>query len=88
MKNYPPYRYVEFPKVVYRCGVVGDDCITVDDAAAEESAAARGYYPHGVVTAVIPEPDALRVEAEKLGIKVDKRWGAERLRAEIEKAQQ
>jgi hypothetical protein len=30
-----------------------------------------------------PDVDVLRVQAEALGIKVDKRWGAERLRQEI-----
>lgn len=89
MKNYPPYSYVEYPKCLYRGGVIGDDCITVYDAAEEAEAAGRDdYYPHGVVTALAPGPDALRIEAEKLGIKVDKRWGADRLRVEIERAQQ
>ena len=88
MKNYPPYRYVEYPKCIYRGGVIGDDCITAGSSAEEEAAAGRDYYSHGVVTALTPDPDALRVEAEKLGIRVDKRWGADRLRAEIERAQQ
>jgi hypothetical protein len=88
MKKHPPYRYVEYPKCLYLGGTVGSDCITVDDAAGEETAAARGYYPHGAVTALTPDPDAMRVEAEKLGVKVDKRWGADRLRAEIERAKQ
>lgn len=32
------------------------------------------------------EVDALRTQAEKAGVKVDKRWGADKLRAEIESA--
>jgi hypothetical protein len=32
------------------------------------------------------ELEALRAEAEALGVKVDKRWGADRLRAEIDAA--
>jgi hypothetical protein len=31
--------------------------------------------------------DALRTEAASIGVKVDKRWGEDRLREEIEKAQ-
>lgn len=87
MKTYPPYRYVEYPKMLYQGGVAGDDCITVQDAGEESAAAERGYSAIGVVVVHIPDPDALRVEAERLGIKVDKRWGPDRLRAEIEKAQ-
>lgn len=32
--------------------------------------------------------EQLRAEAEALGVRVDRRWGAERLRAEIEQAQE
>lgn len=32
------------------------------------------------------ERDALRIEAEKAGVKVDKRWGADKLRHEIDAA--
>lgn len=32
------------------------------------------------------ELDALRLVAEKAGVKVDKRWGADRLREEIDEA--
>ena len=87
MKKYPAYVYVEFPKALYLNGVIGDDSLTVINAEEEAAAAERGYYPHGSAAAHIPEPDALRVEAERLGIKVDKRWGASRIAAEIEKAQ-
>jgi hypothetical protein len=37
---------------------------------------------------VEPRQDALIAKAEKLGIKVDKRWGAEKLAAEIAKAEE
>ncbi len=34
-----------------------------------------------------PQEAALRVRADELGIKVDRRWGAERLRAEVARAE-
>lgn len=40
------------------------------------------------VPVVEPKQDALIAKAEKLGIKVDKRWGAEKLAAEIAKAEE
>lgn len=40
------------------------------------------------VPVVEPKQAALIAKAEKLGIKVDKRWGAEKLAAEIAKAEE
>jgi hypothetical protein len=65
--------------------------LVVDDADAEE-ALGEGWYDS---PADIPDPDAepeaddidaLRAQAEELGVKVDKRWKAERLAEEIAKA--
>lgn len=66
--------------------------IVVDDADAEE-ALGDGWYDS---PADVPDPDAvpeadaldaLRAEAEALGVKVDKRWGADRLATEIANAE-
>ena len=40
--------------------------------------------PSEAVPAEVDDLDALRAEAEALGVKVDGRWGAERLHEEIE----
>ena len=51
----------------------------------------RGFVDSGLVELLDdPEPpdlDELRVEAEAAGVKVDKRWGPERLAAEIATAE-
>jgi hypothetical protein len=55
-------------------GWVQQDPPPVEDEETEETPAAEG------------DVDALRALAEELGIKVDGRWGADRLQAEIDAA--
>jgi len=75
----------EFPKILYMDGVLDASTSIVHDEDQEAEARANGFASLGE-----GEPgadlDALRAEAEKLGVKVDKRWKAERLAEEIAKA--
>lgn len=80
---YPSWRYAS-----------GDRTCIVESIE-EDEALGEGWYDS---PAKIPDPDddpakedashieALKAEAESLGIKVDARWGEKRLAAEIEKA--
>lgn len=61
----------------------------VNDADEEEALGDDWYNSPADVPSDAPEGadlDVLRAEAEELGIKVDKRWKAERLAEEIAKA--
>lgn len=78
----------QFPKWKY---AADGRTLIVDDAESEE-ALGDGWYD---TPADIPDPDAeddaadldaLRAEAEALGIKVDARWKEKRLQEEIAKA--
>jgi hypothetical protein len=44
------------------------------------------FEPYEIEEEAPVTPNPLRAEAEALGIKVDKRWGDDRLREEIDKA--
>lgn len=64
----------------------------IDDNDEGMVALMRELAAGGQVDVVDPEPepaedlDALRAEAEAAGVRIDKRWGADRLREEIESA--
>ena len=64
------YVYLEYPKWIR----VGDAEPFIVDTSEDEKAA-KGEAV-----------DSLKVQAEKLGIEVDARWGDKRLQAEIDKA--
>jgi hypothetical protein len=70
----------EFPKCLYQGGDVAAEYTIVVDAGQEADARNAGFAMAGEGGA------DLMAEAEALGIKVDKRWGADRLAAEIQKA--
>lgn len=78
----------QYPRWKY--GAEGQSAIVND--ADEEEALGEGWYDS---PADVPAPDAehadidaLRSEAEALGVKVDKRWKAERLAEEIAKVKE
>jgi hypothetical protein len=60
----------------------------VERATAEPGEKRSVQLPEPKPTDLTPDPpvddvEALRAEAEKAGVRVDKRWGADKLRAEI-----
>ncbi len=68
----------------------GEGAVTeIDDNDEGMVALMRGLAAEGQVDIIEPEPeppedlDALRAEAEAAGLKIDKRWGADRLSLEI-----
>jgi len=75
----------EFPKCLYLNGDVEDEFKIVFSPEEEEAMRFDGYADAGA-----PKPSdeviSLEEQAAALGVKVDKRWGVERLTAEIEKA--
>lgn len=75
----------EFPKILYLGGALDAITAIVHDEEQEAEARANGFASLGEAE---PEDyvEALRAEAEALGVKVDKRWKAERLAEEIAKA--
>lgn len=72
----------EFPKCLYLGADVEGEYVVVFDENEEAEARVKGY---AMLSEAEDEPEAMVAEAESLGIKVDKRWGAERLAAEIAK---
>lgn len=72
----------EFSKCLYLDGKLDTQIAIVNDEEQEAVARTNGFFPLGEADDE-PDLDALRTEAEELGIKVDKRWKAERLTAEI-----
>lgn len=82
----------EFPKALYKDGkwdgVSEPDCVDVNSREEQDAQAANGYYPFGTAMQDdTPEVHVLREQLESKGVKVDKRWGIERLQAEIAKAE-
>lgn len=73
----------EFPKCLYQNGDAAAEFTIVADDAQEAAARDAGF---AMVGEGADDPADLLAEAEALGIKVDKRWGADRLAAEIQKA--
>lgn len=73
----------EFPKCLYLDGKLDTQIAIVNDEEQEAVARANGFFPLGEAEQDEPDLDTLRAEAEELGVKVDKRWKAERLTAEI-----
>jgi hypothetical protein len=78
-----------FPKWKY---AADGRSLIVDDADAEEALGEGWYDSPANIPDLDAEPDtddidALRAQAEELGIEVDKRWKAKRLHEEIAKAQ-
>ena len=80
---------VEYPKALYRGGVIVEgqeqDFLTVHGKAQEEAANADGWWMYGAAPVESDVLSGLRTLAESKGVKVDKRWKEDRLRAEIEK---
>lgn len=76
----------EFPKCLYLDGKLDTQIAIVNDEEQEAVARANGFFPLGEAEEDEPDLDTLRAEAEELGVKVDKRWKAERLTEEIAKA--
>lgn len=74
----------EFPKCLYQGGDAGAEFTIVADEDQEAAARDAGFAMIGESA----EPADLLAEAEALGIKVDKRWGEDRLAAEIAKAKE
>lgn len=75
----------EFPKILYMDGALDAETVIVHDEDQEAEARANGFVSLGEGEPAY-DVDALRAEAESLGVKVDKRWKAERLAEEIAKA--
>lgn len=73
----------EFPKCLYMGADVEAEFAIVNDADEEAEARSNGF---AMLDEAIDEPADLVAEAELLGIKVDKRWGPDRLAAEVAKA--
>lgn len=73
----------EYPKILYMGAALDGLTAIVHDEEQEAEARSNGFASLGESEADI---DALRAEAEALGVKVDKRWKAERLADEIAKA--
>lgn len=72
----------EFPKCLYLGADVEAEYVIVSDEAQESDARANGF---AMLDEAVDEPADLVAEAQSLGIKIDKRWGADRLAAEIAK---
>lgn len=77
--------FQEFPKAIYLNGNVQLACVVVFDKAEEAAKLKDGYEP-GKSQEAIDDTEALKSQAEALGIKVDARWGVKRLSEEITKA--
>lgn len=77
---------MEFPKCLFLGGEWEGDCKIANDADHEEELRDAGYMSIGEGPVPSDDTTDLVAEAESLGIKVDKRWGAARLAEEIEKA--
>lgn len=90
---------MEYPKMLYKGGDIAAETLIVDGPAAEKDAEKEGFIRlwAGAIKAprkpwedapaeVAQEADieSLRAEAEAKGVKVDRRWKEDRLRAEIE----
>jgi hypothetical protein len=78
----------EYPKALYAGNGWDCEAIVVLDADQEEAARAQGYVSVGESYGGANDMESLTAEAESLGVKIDKRWGAERLAAEIAKAKE
>jgi hypothetical protein len=94
VKNKAPRLIViDFKGKKYRLMPAGD-AVEMPDAAKKESAFLRSLITEGQVAIVSGQQDdlledddgldALRTEAEDLGIKVDKRWGEAKIREAID----
>lgn len=73
----------EFPKCLFLGADAEAEYVIVADEEQEAAARANGFAMLGEA---VDEPADLVAEAQALGIKIDKRWGAERLAEEIAKA--
>lgn len=79
----------EYPKAVYKGGDESLEWRIVNGAEAEKLAEDDGFSVIGTKIEIVPDTvpliDALRAEAESLGVEVDRRWGEKRLAEEISK---
>ena len=73
----------EFPKCLYLGADVEAEYVVVADEDQEAEARGNGF---AMLSEAADEPADLVSEALSLGIKIDKRWGADRLATEIAKA--
>ena len=86
--------FIEFPKALYKGGVwlldTEPDSVTVANEKEQAEAMRNGYAPLGAVApasveSVGSEESALQAQLEAAGVKVDRRWGIDRLKAEAAK---
>ncbi len=78
--------FQEYPKALYKGGDESAPWVICDDADEEAAYRADGFAVVGEEAHQVSHRDALTAEAEALGIKVDKRWGDDRLASEVAKA--
>jgi hypothetical protein len=77
----------EFPKCIYKGGVVGDDFVIVLDADEQAEAVDDDYYEAGAAPVVHQlDKQALISEAYDRGVNIDKRWTAAKIKAAIDGA--
>lgn len=85
--------FVEYPKALYKNGTFNYedeiDTITVHNKQEEDAAADDGYYAFGTGPKEVQETNEvqfLRAQLTAKGVKVDNRWGLDRLKEEVSKA--